>query len=73
MSRIGVELPDSLLDRLAAQAEMVGTSRAYLIESAVTGLVNEFEAIDAECGRPCTCRVGDRPGPHLVRCHWLAP
>lgn len=54
-SRISLELPTAMVERLEDQAEITGIGRGYLIETAVEGLLAEFEAIDAEEGRPCTC------------------
>lgn len=53
--RISLDLPGDLVDRLEVQAECMNLSRATLIEAACTGLVREFEQIDTEEGRPCTC------------------
>jgi metal-responsive CopG/Arc/MetJ family transcriptional regulator len=55
VTRIGVDLPTELVRRVEVQAECMGVSRAALIETALMGLVREFEEIDAEEGRPCTC------------------
>ncbi len=83
MGRISLDLPDPLVRRLEAQSEMLGTSRADLIGTAVEGLLREFEQIDAEEGCPCTCgspraharwclyrpppRPGDRESPEEAR------
>lgn len=69
-SRISLELPTELVDRLADQVEMTGIGRAYLIETAVMGLLREFEQIDAEEGRPCTC---GSPRAHARRCLYREP
>lgn len=66
-SRISLELPTSLVERLEAQAEMTGVGRGYLIETAVLGLLREFEAIDADEGCPCTC---GSPKAHARFCRY---
>ena len=49
-SRVSCELPRDLVRRLNRQARLSGIPRRMLLESAVLGLVNEFEQIDAEEG-----------------------
>lgn len=50
-TRISLELPVQLVDRLEDQAERTEVPRKELIETAITGLVREFEAIDADSER----------------------
>lgn len=69
-SRISLELTTDTVERLEAQAEMTGIGRGYLIETAVLGLLAEFEAIDAEEGRPCTC---GSPKAHARFCRYRPP
>lgn len=69
-SRISLELPTSVVERLEDQAEMLGIGRGYLIETAVLGLLREFEQIDAEEGRPCTC---GSPRAHAAFCRFRPP
>lgn len=66
--RISLDLPVELVARLEVQAEDLHISRALLIESAVTGLLRELEAIDEECGRPCTC---GSPRAHTRWCAYM--
>jgi hypothetical protein len=69
-SRISLELATSTVARLEAQAEMTGIGRGYLIETAVLGLLAEFEQIDAEEGCPCTC---GSPRAHAAFCRYRPP
>lgn len=66
-SRISLELPTSLVQRLEDQAEMIGVGRGYLIETAVLGLLRDFEQIDAEEGCPCSC---GSPAAHASFCRY---
>lgn len=68
-SRISLELPTELVERLELQADCLGTSRTMLIETAALGLVREFEEIDTEEGRPCTC---GSPNAHARDCRYQA-
>lgn len=76
--RIGLELDERLLERLDFQAAVSGVARQYLVETAVGGLVSDFEAIDAECGVACPdCGAGtdeDEIGEQATlccrRCRW---
>lgn len=63
--RIGVELPVTLIERIENQAAMLDCSRTHLIETALLGLVREFEEIDQEEGVPCTC---GSPKAHWRQC-----
>lgn len=69
-SRISLELPTTTVERLEAQAEMTGIGRSHLIETAVLGLLREFEQIDAEEGCPCTC---GSPRAHARFCRYRPP
>lgn len=66
-SRISLELPTSVVERLEDQVEMTGMGRGFLIETAVLGLLAEFEQIDAEEGCPCTC---GSPTAHARSCRY---
>lgn len=65
--RLSLDLDEALVGRLEDQAEMLRVSRAFLIETACLGLVRDFEAIDAEEGRPCTC---GSPRAHAKFCRF---
>lgn len=56
MTRISLDLDDDLLERVEAQAEAMDVPRSYIIASAVTGIVRELEAIDAEYPRETSNR-----------------
>lgn len=63
--RISADLPEDLVARLDRQAETMGLPRRDLLVAAVTSMLREFEAIDAECGVPCTC---GSPRAHALWC-----
>ena len=47
-TRISVELPRELVQRLNRQARLMETPRQQIIEAAILGMVREFEDIDAD-------------------------
>lgn len=54
MSRISLDLPDALIARVERQvAYMASTSRQQFMETAILGLVRDFEKIDQENGVSC--------------------
>lgn len=83
MTRIGVEMPEDLLRRLERQAELTGIPRQSLIVSAVTGLVRNFEEIDAELEAANACPecggatevdiIAGEQRRACVRCTWSKP
>jgi hypothetical protein len=74
-TRISLELPTSLVDRLQFQVDALagsGIDRRFLVQSALEGMLREFETIDAEEGVPCSCG-GPWGGAHLKRCTLRPP
>lgn len=83
-SRISLELPVPLLDRIDRQVEYTSLPRQHLLEVAIVGLVREFERIDVEAGVACPrCKsdtevdMFEEPGSGTlsayrvcVRCTW---
>lgn len=69
LRRISLELPVDLVRRLERQAEMLDMGRNLLIETACLGLVNDFERIDGEEGRP-TCQPCSRRQHGVCRWPW---